>query len=179
MLRILFRLILVALAAFLVFAATRPDTFHLERSTVIQAPPERVFARLQDFHAWSQWSPWEHKDPAMKREFSGAAQGVGAVYAWTGNGEVGAGRMEITEAQAPSKLLIRLDFLKPFEAHNTATFALAPQDGGATRVTWAMDGPSPYLSKVMHLIFPLERVVGPDFEQGLAKLKQVSEASVP
>ncbi len=175
MLKVVIRVLLAALVVFLIFAATRPDSFHLERSTLVQAPPERVYAELEDFHRWAAWSPWETKDPAMKREFSGPAHGVGATYAWSGNSDVGAGRMEIAEAQAPSRLLIRLDFLRPFEAHHTTTFTLAPQDGG-TRVTWAMDGASPYLSKVMQLIVSMDRMVGPDFEQGLAKLKFVAES---
>jgi uncharacterized protein YndB with AHSA1/START domain len=174
MLKSLFRLLLVALIAFLGFAATRPDHFHVERSTLIQATPDRVFAQLQDFRRWSAWSPWEGKDPAMKRDFSGAASGPGAVYAWSGNRQVGSGRMEITEAQAPAKLVIRLDFFEPFEAHNTATFTLSPQ-GGATRLTWAMDGPSPFLTKVIHLLMPMEKMVGPDFERGLAKLRELTE----
>ena len=129
----------VAIAVILILAATKPDTFRIERSTTINAPPEKIFAVLSDFHQWTGWSPWEHRDPALKRTFSGAERGTGAIYAWEGNKNVGTGRMEILQANAPSKLVIKLDFFKPFEAHNRATFAMTPQSdqaGERTEVTW-------------------------------------------
>ena len=116
-------------AALLGYAASRPDTFRMERSTHIQAPPEKVFPFLDDFHRWSLWSPWERLDPDLKRSFSGAPSGVGAVYEWTGNKKVGTGRMEMMESH-PSHVVVKLDFLKPFEAHNTAEFSLIPAAGG-------------------------------------------------
>lgn len=167
-------IIAVALAALLAYAAMRPDTFRIERATTIKAPPERIFAALNDFHRWQAWSPWEKLDPAMKRSLSGAASGQGAVYAWEGTGKVGAGRMEIMEATPSSKITIKLDFIKPFEGHNTAEFALQPQ-GDSTAVTWLMHGPSPYIAKLMGVFFNMDRMIGKDFEAGLANLKALAE----
>ncbi|MCM5679746.1 SRPBCC family protein [Schlegelella sp. S2-27] len=158
----------------LIYAATLPDTFRIERSTTIDAPPATVHPYINDFHRWTAWSPWEKKDPAMQRTHSGAPAGKGAVYAWDGNSDVGQGRMEIVESNEPSRVQIQLDFLKPFEAHNTAEFTLAPA-GSGTLVTWSMHGPAPYLSKLMQVFVSMDRMVGPDFEAGLANLKRVAE----
>jgi carbon monoxide dehydrogenase subunit G len=167
-------LVVVALIAIvLIAAAARPSSFRIERSTTIAAPPEKIVALIDDFHAWGQWSPWETIDPTMTRTFEGPERGVGAIYGWTGNGKAGTGRMEILEDSA-AKVLIKLDFIKPFEAHNTAIFTLEPQ-GGATRVTWAMEGTQPFIAKLMGLIFNMEKMVGPDFEKGLASLKVGAE----
>lgn len=165
--------IVAAIAALLIYATTRPDSFRLERSTTIQAPPDKVHALIDDFRKWSSWSPWEGKDPDMKRTYSGTPKGKGTVYDWDGNKNVGLGRMEITDS-APSKIVIKLDFFKPFEAHNTAEFTLVTQ-GDSTQVTWAMYGPSPYLSKLMTLFCSMDRMVGKDFETGLAKMKAEAE----
>ncbi|AVO46497.1 SRPBCC family protein [Phreatobacter cathodiphilus] len=165
--------VLIAIAGLLAYAATRPDHFRIERSAVIAAPPETIRPLIADFRAWRDWSPWEAKDPAMKRMLSGAEAGVGAVYGWEGNGQVGTGRMEIVE-DAPRRVAIKLDFLKPFEAHNLAEFTLAPE-GAGTRVTWAMSGPQPFIAKLMGIVFSMERMVGPDFEAGLANLKRRAE----
>lgn len=166
--------VLVALAAVLAFAATKADTFRVERATAIKAPPERIFALINDFHHWGVWSPWEKLDPAMHREHSGAANGKGAVYTWEGNNKVGKGRMEITDTSPSSKILIKLDFLKPFEAHNSAEYTLET-DGDCTNVTWAMHGPNPYFAKVMQLFVSMDSLVGKDFETGLANLKAAAE----
>lgn len=166
--------LVLAVAVVLVLAATKPDTFRIERSATINAPPEKIFAVLSDFRQWTGWSPWENKDPAMKRSFGGAERGKGAVYGWEGDKNVGTGRMEIVEANAPSKLVIKLDFLKPFEAHNTAEFTMLPQ-GSATSVHWVMHGPSNFMSKVMHVFMNIEKMVGKDFEAGLANLKRLTE----
>jgi len=166
--------IVVALAALLIFAATRPDTFRVQRATSIKAPPDKIFSHINDLRNWGSWSPWEKKDPAMKRMLSGAPSGKGAVYAWEGNKEVGVGRMEITESTPASRLTIRLDFLKPFEAHNIVEFTLAPE-GESTKVTWAIYGPMPYISKLMSLFFSMDGMIGKDFESGLASLKAVAE----
>ena len=166
--------IVVVVVALIAIAALRPDTFRVERSTVIAAPPEAVFALLDDFHRWSGWSPWEHKDPDMQRSHSGAERGVGAVYEWRGNRQVGEGRMQITASNAPSTLVVKLDFLKPFEAHNTAEFVLTGE-GGSTSVSWANHGPCPFLSKLMGLFVSMDRMIGPDFETGLANLKALAE----
>lgn len=164
---------LAAIAVLLVYAATRPDAFRLERSILIQAPPEKLFALIDNFREWTKWSPWEHIDPALKRSYSGPEAGPGTAYAWEGNSKVGSGRMEILESAPTSKIVIQLDFLKPFEAHNTAEFTLVPQDGG-TLVTWAMFGPNPYLGKLMQIFFSMDKMVGSQFEQGLANLKAVA-----
>jgi len=159
----------------LVYAATRPDSFRIERSAHIQAPPEKVFAYINDFRRWTAWSPWENIDPALKRTYSGAVAGKGAAYAWEGNGNVGSGRMEITESTPASKIVIKLDFIKPFEGHNIAEFTLVPGARGGTALTWAMYGPSPYISKLMGIFMSMDRMIGGQFEQGLAKLKKSSE----
>jgi uncharacterized protein YndB with AHSA1/START domain len=164
----------VAIAVILILAANKPDAFRVERSATINAPPEKIFAVLSDFHQWTHWSPWEHRDPALKRTFGGAERGKGAIYAWEGNKNVGSGRMEILEANTPSKLLIKLDFLKPFEAHNTAEFTMLPQ-GNATSVNWLMRGPAPFMSKVMQVFMSFDNMIGKDFETGLANLKQLTE----
>ena len=166
--------VVLLVAVVLAFAATRPDSFSVRRAASIQAPPEKIFPLISDFSRWSAWSPYERKDPAMKRSFSGPAAGKGAVYAWEGNGDVGQGRMEIADAVAPSRVTLKLDFVKPFEAHNKVDFTLEPK-GGATEVTWAMDGPMPFISKVITLFVDMDRMVGGDFEAGLANLKAIAE----
>lgn len=166
--------IVIIIAAVLIVAATRPDSFRIERAVVIAAPPEKVFPLIDDFHQWEAWSPWEGIDPQLKRTYAGAASGKGAVYEWDGNRNMGHGRMEITESQAPSKLLIDLHFIKPFEARNKVEFTLVPE-GAGTRVTQAMFGPSPFISKLMGLVFSMEKMVGTKYEQGLASLKALAE----
>lgn len=174
MLRTITLALLAVILAVLAFAATRPDSFRIERSVSIQAPPEKVFALIDDFHQWEAWSPWEKIDPQVRRSYSGAARGPGAVYAWQGNQDIGAGRMEITQAEPARRLLLKLDFLKPFEAHNSVEFLLQPE-GGGTKVTQAMFGPSPFLSKLMGLVFDMDTMVGGKYEQGLASLKALAE----
>jgi hypothetical protein len=164
----------VAIAIVLILAARKPDTFRITRAAAIKAPPEKIFPLIADFHEWRKWSPWEERDPALKRTFSGAERGTGAVYAWDGNKNVGAGRMEITNATAPSTIVIKLDFIRPFEGHNTAEFTMLPQ-GGATDVTWVMHGPAPFLSKLMQVFMNMDRMIGKDFEAGLASLKKIAE----
>ena len=166
--------IAIIIAIVLILAMTKPDTFRVERAATVNAPAEKVFPLISDFRQWMNWSPWEGRDPAMKRSYSGAERGKGAVYAWEGNKNVGCGCMEILEASSPSKIVIKLDFLKPFEAHNTAEFTMLPQ-GGATSVVWVMHGPAPFMSKVMHVFMNMDRMIGKDFEAGLANLKTISE----
>ena len=151
-------------------AFSRPSTFRVERTAIIPAAPEKVFPLVDDFHQWGTWSPWEKLDPGMKRTHSGAASGKGAVYSWEGNDQVGAGRMEILEDAAPSRVKIQLDFLRPFEGHNTAEFTLAPE-GPGTRVTWAMSGRNTLLGKVIGLFMSMDRMIGKDFEAGLGNMK--------
>ena len=164
----------IIIVAILILAATKPGTFRIERTAVVNAPAEKVFPLIADFHQWLNWSPWEGRDPALKRTYSGAERGKGAVYAWEGNKNVGSGRMEILEAATPSKIVIKLDFLKPFEAHNTAEFTMLPQ-GAATKVVWVMHGPAPFMSKLMQVFMSFDNMIGKDFEAGLAKLKTISE----
>ena len=165
-----------AVAAVAAYATTKPDTFHVERSRDIKAPPDRVFAMINDLRGWGAWSPYEKRDPAMQRSFSGAASGKGAIYEWDGNNNVGKGRMEIADTTPPSKVVIKLDFIKPFEGQNTAVFTMVPQ-GDTTRVTWAMDGRAPFMSKVMQVFINFDNMIGKDFDEGLNNLKTVAERS--
>ena len=167
-------LVLVALiGALLLFAATRPDSFRVERRIVVQAPPDKIQPLLADFHRWADWSPWEKLDPAMRRSFSGPPAGVGAVYAWQGNSAVGSGRMEVRQA-APDQVRIQLDFIEPFEGHNMTDFLLSPKDGG-TEVRWVMSGPATFVTKLMGVFVSMDAMVGKDFEKGLSQLKAVAE----
>ncbi len=166
--------LVVLIAGLLGFAATKPDSFRVQRTTSIKAPPEKIFALVNDLRSHGLWSPWEKKDPAMKKTYSGAASGDGAVYEWDGNKNIGKGRMEITETAPPSKVTFKLDFIKPFEGHSIAEFTLDAK-GDATNVTWAIYGPSPFLSKVMSLFCNMDRMIGREFETGLANLKTITE----
>jgi len=160
-------------AGVLIFAATKPDVFRVQRATSIKAPPEKILALIDDFDQWVAWSPYEKKDPAMKRTRSGPAKGKGAVYEWEGNKDVGKGRMEIADATS-SKVTIKLDFIQPFEAHNIAEFTMEPK-GEMTDVTWAMHGPTPYFAKIIHVFIDMDDMVGKDFEAGLASMKTAAE----
>lgn len=165
----------VLIVALLGYAATKPDTFRIERSASIKAAPETIFAQLHDFRSWGNWSPWEKLDPALQRMYSGAAVGTGAVYEWKGNSEVGAGRMEILESSPASKLTIKLSFTEPFEAQSTSEFSLTPE-GETTKITWVMQGPNQFIGKVMSIFVNMDTYVGKDFETGLANLKTLAEA---
>ena len=164
----------VLIAAVLVFAATRPDTFRVQRSTTIKAQPEKIFRLVNDLHQWAAWSPYEKKDPAMNRTFTGSPSGKGATYEWDGNKNVGKGRMEIIDSVSPFKIEIKLDFIRPFEGHNIAEFTFAPR-GDSTDVTWAMYGPAPFLSKLIGLFINMDSMIGNDFAAGLSNLKNLSE----
>jgi uncharacterized protein YndB with AHSA1/START domain len=164
----------LAIAVVLILAARKPDTFRVQRATTVKAPPEKIFPLINEFHQWRTWSPYETKDPAMKRSYSGEASGKGAVYGWEGNKNVGSGRMEILDAEAPSRIIIKLDFFTPFEGHNTAEFTMLPQ-GDGTNVTWLMHGPAPFIGKIMHVFINMDHMVGKDFEIGLANLKRLTE----
>jgi hypothetical protein len=168
----------IAVVALLVvvlgIAAAKPNEFRIQRTARINAAPDRIFPNIADFHRWADWSPYEKMDTAMSKTHSGAASGPGSIYEWEGNNKVGKGRMEILEASAPTKVTVKLDFMKPFVAHNTAEFRLEPQ-GASTDVTWAMYGARPYVVKVMSIFFNMDELVGKDFESGLANLKTVAE----
>jgi uncharacterized protein YndB with AHSA1/START domain len=164
----------ILLAAILGFAATKPGMFRVQRAQRIQAPPERIFELINDFHRWASWSPWEKVDPAMKKTFTGAVSGRGAVYEWAGNRKAGQGRMEITDTSPGSKVTIKLDFLKPFEGHNTAEFTLESK-GSSTDVTWAMYGPQAYVAKIMSVFISMDSMIGKDFDSGLSNMKAIAE----
>jgi hypothetical protein len=167
-------LLALAIVVILVIAATRPDAFQISRSATINAPADKVFPLINDFHNWTAWSPWEKLDPALRRAYSGAPSGKGAVYEWEGNKKVGQGRMEITESLPPSKIIIKLDFIKPFSANNTTEFLLSGQ-GNSTNVSWTMTGKQPFMFKVMSIFMSMDKMVGKDFEAGLASMKAIAE----
>ena len=174
MVKIIVIVVLVLVAGMLLFAATKPDIFRVERAASIKAPPEKIFPLINDLKGWAAWSPYEKKDPAMKRTFGATTSGKGAVYEWEGNKNVGRGRMEVIDAAQPSKIVIKLDFFEPFEAHNTAEFTMDGK-GDTTTVTWAMYGPANIVSKLMGVFFNMDKMIGTDFEAGLANLKSIAE----
>jgi uncharacterized protein YndB with AHSA1/START domain len=167
-------ILVLGVVGILAYAATRPDTFRVQRTATIKAPPDKIFPLINEFRNWSEWSPYEKKDPAMKRTMGATTSGKGATYAWDGDKNVGEGHMEIVEVAPPSKVVIKLDFMRPFEAHNTAEFTLAPK-GETTDVTWAIHGPNLFVGKVMGLFINMDRMIGRDFETGLANLKSIAE----
>jgi hypothetical protein len=171
----LFLVITVAVVAVLSIAATRPATFHVERSLAIAAPSEAVFAVVNDMHRFHEWSPWQKLDPTMKITYDGPSSGVGASYSWVGNKDVGEGRMTITDATPPGSVTQKLEFLKPFESTCAVRYTIA-SDGQGSRVTWGIDGNNNYMSKVMSLFVSMDSMMGKDFESGLANLKQLAEA---
>lgn len=165
--------IVVFIVAVLILASNKPDTFRVQRQATIQAPPEKIFPLINDYKQWTAWSPWEKKDAAMKRSFSGPATGKGSAYAWESK-EVGTGDMLITESVPSSLVKIDLNFTKPFEAHNKVVFSIQPQVGGSV-VSWDMSGPAPLMARVMHVFFNMDKMVGKDFEDGLAAMKAAAE----
>jgi Polyketide cyclase / dehydrase and lipid transport len=172
--RIIVPVALVIVVALAVFVQTRPDRFHIERSTTIEAPSAAIFPHINDFHRWTAWSPWERIDPVLQRSYDGPPSGLGAGYRWVGNNQVGEGSMRITESTPDRKVGIALEFIKPFKASNTATFTLVP-DASGTRVTWAMDGQNTVVSKLMGLFMNMDRMIGGEFGKGLASLKGIAE----
>lgn len=166
--------VVAALVLLLAYAATRPDDFRYARATRIAAPPEKVFGLVDDLHAWAGWSPWEKMDPELRRTYEGPQKGVGASYAWDGNKKVGAGRMEITRSVPSSKIVLQLDFLRPFEAHNVTEFTFDTSEG-KTVVTWVMTGKNAFVSKLMGIFVDMDAMIGKDFEAGLANLKALAE----
>lgn len=163
-------LIVIAIVVVLGLAAMKPDTFHFERSTEINAAPETIFPLIADFHKWPTWSPYEKLDPDMAREYGGPDTGPGAHYTWKGDSNAGEGRMEILREDAPNEIVIQLDFVAPFEAHNIATFSLVPE-GDATKVTWTLDGPADFMTKIIHTLIDMDVMIGAQFDEGLANLK--------
>ena len=164
--------LVIAVIVLISYAATKPDSFRVARSLVIAAPPDRLFLLINDLHGFNRWNPYERKDPE-KGVHSGAAAGVGASYA-RDSSKTGKGSMTVTESSAPSTVVMRLDFLKPFEAQNRATFTVMPKDGGS-EVTWAMDGPATLVTKIMDVVIGMDKMIGNDFADGLRNLKGIAE----
>jgi hypothetical protein len=160
----------------IVIVALQPSEYRVARSTKISAPPAAVFAQVNDFRKWAAWNPWGKIDPAMKQSYEGASAGVGAIYAWTGNNEVGEGRMTITESRPSELIRIKLEFFKPFAGNSLADFTFKPE-GDQTAVTWSMTGQSNFTAKAVHLFMNMDKMIGGQFEKGLADMKLVVEAS--
>jgi hypothetical protein len=167
-------LLVLALGTLLAIAATKPDTFRFERSITIAASPEKIHPLINDITHFNSWNPYNKKDPAMKSAYRGPQAGPGAAYDFDGNGNVGKGSIQIIEPSGPNTVSMKLDMLAPMEGHNLIDFKLQPQ-GNATQVTWAMHGPTPFIAKVMHTIFSMDKMLGRDFEAGLADLKALAE----
>jgi len=174
-----FKIILAGLAVvivvFAIVVALRPGNFRIVRSATIGAPPAVVFAQVNDFHKWRAWSPWEEKDPNLKRTYEGPASGPGTVYGWIGNKEVGEGRMTLVESRPDELIRIRLEFFKPFAATNHTEFAFEPQGADHTRVTWAMTGKNGFMARAFCMFMDMDKLVGDDFEKGLAGMKMIAE----
>ncbi len=176
MLKKILLVLVVAVAGLLAVVATRPDTYHVERSLDIDAPPATVFSSVADLKAWAEWSPWEKRDPAMKKTFSANTAGVGASYAWEGNKDVGKGKMTIVELRAPEHVAQKLEFIEPFQAVADTAIDLKPAANGGSHATWSMDGKSNFVGKAFSLVMSMDKTVGKDFEEGLGNLKRISEA---
>ncbi len=173
--KILVALIVIILVLVIVIAL-RPADFRYTRSATISAPPEAVFANVNDLHKWEAWSPWAKLDPAAKMTYDGAPNGVGANYSWSGNNEVGEGRSTIVESRPPELIRIKLEFVRPFAGTNDVEFTFKPE-GAQTMVTWTMSGKNGFMGKAVGLVIDCEKMVGGQFEQGLASLKSVVEGS--
>ena len=167
----------VAVLIFIAVIALQPADFKIARSATIAAPAAIVFAQVNDFRKWEAWSPWVKRDPAMKQTYAGADAGTGSIYSWEGNSEVGAGRMTLTESRASELVRIKLEFLKPFTAQNLTEFSFKETDGKETTVTWSMEGKNDFFSKAFCLFVDMDKMVGGDFEQGLAQMKTVAEST--
>ena len=173
--RLLLVLVLIVVGLVVVIAR-RPSEFRIERTTVVAAAPAAVFAQVNDFHKWDAWNPWAKLDPAMKQSYEGAPAGVGAVYIWAGNSQVGEGRMTLTESRPSDLIRIKMEFLKPFANTSTAEFTFRPE-GDQTVVTWSMEGRNNFMAKAIHLVVNMDKMIGGQFEKGLAQMKAVTEAA--
>jgi uncharacterized protein YndB with AHSA1/START domain len=169
-------LLVLLLAIFLGVAAMQPDTYTVTRTATIGAPPDRVFALVNDFHEWSKWSPWEKLDPNMTRTHEGAPSGAGAMYSWKGNSDVGSGKMTIAESHPSDHIRINLEFKEPFESSSITDFRFKPE-GAGTQVEWSMAGDSNFMSKIFSLLMGgMDKAIGPDFEKGLTQMKAAAES---
>jgi len=166
----------VILVVFIVIVALQPEKYRVTRNTTISAPPPAVFAQVNDFHKWEAWNPWGKIDPGMKQTYEGAPRGTGAIYAWIGNKEVGEGRMAIIESRPSDLIRINLEFFKPFAATNVAEFTFKPE-GNQTAVTWSMTGNKNFMAKAIHFFMNMDKMIGGQFEKGLAEMKSIVEAS--
>jgi uncharacterized protein YndB with AHSA1/START domain len=166
--------VVVVVAAVLLFAATKPSTFHIEKSITIQAPPEKLYALIEDFHNWPQWAPQDREDPTMQRTYKGTARGPGAVSEWTSKGSAGAGQMTIIAAKACSSVDVVVEWERPFKVRNAHRFTLTPT-GSGTELVWSADGANLYLMKVMEVFVGVNGLMGKHFEAGLANLKKIGE----
>lgn len=161
-------------ALLVVIVALQPAGFRVSRATTIDAPPAQVFDQVNDFHRWEAWNPWGKIDPNMKQTYEGSPAGVGAIYRWVGNGNVGEGRMTIIESRPSDRIQIRLEFLKPFAGTNTAEFTFKPE-GHQTTLTWSMAGNKNFMTKAIHLVVSMDKMIGSQFEKGLADIKAITE----
>ena len=168
--------IALVVVIFCVVVAMQPSHYHIERSAMVNAPASVVFSQVNDFHKWDGWSPWAKLDPNMKTSYEGAPAGTGAMYSWTGNDQVGQGRMTITDSKPSEMVKIKLEFIKPWTATNATDFVLSPQ-GNQTSVKWTMDGDNTFMGKAVGLFMNMDKMVGGDFEKGLAQMKAVAEAA--
>src|SRR6185503_4879290 len=166
----------IVILLLVVVIALQPSTYRVERSATMNATAPVVFAQVNDFHKWNAWSPWAKLDPAMKQTFEGAPAGTGAVYAWAGNSDVGEGRMTINESRPADLVKIKLEFIKPFGANSDTTFTFQPE-GNQTKVTWTMAGDKNFIAKAFGLVMNMDKMVGGDFEKGLAQMKTVAESA--
>ena len=171
-------IIVVALiiVVFIGIVALQPNKYRVTRNTTISAPPAAVFAQVNDFHKWAAWNPWGKIDSAMKQTYDGTPSGTGAIYAWIGNKEVGEGHMTIIESRPSDLIRIKLEFLKPFAATNTAEFNFKPE-GNHTAVTWSMFGDKNFMAKAIHLFMNMDKMIGGQFEKGLAEMKSIVETA--
>lgn len=167
----------VVIGAVAAVIASRPSEFHVARATTIAAAPAVVFAQINDFHKWEAWNPWGKMDPGMKQSYEGEPAGVGAVYRWSGNHEVGEGRMTIVESRPNVQVKVQLEFYKPFAGTSLATFTLMPQGTNQTLVTWSMEGQNTFMAKAVHMVMNMDKMIGGQFEKGLAAMKTAAEAA--
>lgn len=176
MLKIILLVIAAVVAALLVYAAVKPDSFRLERSTAVAAPPDKVFALINDLRQFNTWNPFAKMEPTVVMTYDSTSAGVGGAYGWKGD-KTGEGRMQITESIPSRRVTAKLDFVKPIEAHNLVDFTIEPRGDQGSTVTWAMHGPMPYVNRLMTIFFDMDKTVGKDFESGLANLKALAEKS--
>ncbi len=176
---LLFLVALALVSGLIAYISLRPNTFKIVRTAVVNAPPEAIYQRINDLHAWEAWSPWARLDPAAINTFDGSPLGPGASMSWSGNNKVGAGKMTIKESSQNERIRLKLEFTRPMPATNEVQFDLKPIGETKTEVTWAMSGHNEFIGKAMHAFMNMEKMVGGQFEQGLANLKSLVEADAP